>query len=205
MTTVEDKLKVFAKIIFEKVEKDSEEKVEKFTKCHDLMLEQEKKNILKESENMIKQARKKAELKKNEIISKANTDRQHMLLQKRKELFDRMVEYIRNYAVDFTKQPEYLLHLEKCISNGISQIDGDDIMLFFKHNDIEQYGESINEFVCKYKKPGMTISVEETNRDILGGCICEDKSRTMRIDCSMASAIDDNKGLIGKVLMDNLQ
>lgn len=205
VTTVEDKLKLFAKIIFEKLESDSEQKVAEFTKTHDQMLEQEKKNILKESENLIKQSRKKAESKKKQIISKANIDRQHALLKKRKELFDKLLENLRAMASDYTTQPEYVSFLEKTISNSLSRIDADEVVIQFKQQDIERYGDKINGFIDKYKSKNTHVRVEQTHNEILGGCVCEDKDKTLRIDCSMASIIDENRALIGKMLMDNLQ
>jgi len=205
VTTVEDKLKLFAKIIFEKVEKDSEEKIIEFTKSHDEILEKEKENVLKESESMIKQMRKKAESKRQQIISKANIDKQHALLKKRKELFDRAVDDIRNIASDFTNSPEYLSYLEKSIESSLSKIDTTQIVIYIKSNDMGAYNKKIQYFIDKYKKAGVSVMIEEAKKGILGGCICEDENKTMRVDCSMASAIEDNKGLIGKVLMDNLQ
>lgn len=205
MTTVEDKLKLFAKIVFEKVEKESEQKVEEFSKNQDQLLESEKRNIIKESENLIKQTKKKAEDKRRQIISKANIDRQHALLKKRKEIFDRAIDDIRNLALLFTNQPEYAAFLEKCISNGLSKIEDLELEILLKTSDIENYGNTIKELLDKYKKPGMTVRIIGTEEDILGGCIFVNSCKTLRVDCSMASVIEDNRGLIGRTLMDNLQ
>lgn len=205
MTTVDDKLKLFAKIIFEKVEKESQEKVADFTKSHDRLLEMEKQNIIKEADNLIKQTKKKAEDKRRQIISRANIERQHTLLKKRKEIFDRTVEDIRELAVSFTAQRDYLVFLEKCVKNGLMNMDARYANVLFTKPDAARYRKEISEFLNKYKKPDMTVSIQETDEEIIGGCIFEDAEKTMRIDCSMASIIDDNKVLIGNMLMDNLQ
>lgn len=205
MTTIDDKLKLFARIVFEKVEKDSELKVEEFTKEQDELLESEKKNIIKESENLIKQTRKKAEDKKRQILSKANIEKQHTLLKKRKELFDRAVEDIKGLALEFRSRKEYVPFLENSIMNGILKLQTDDVLCLVSSYDFQNYGPLINEMIQKYNKPGISITVLPTEEEILGGCIFEDKLKTVRIDCSMASVIEENKGLIGSILMDNLQ
>ena len=205
VTTIDDKLELFAKIVFEKTEKDSEQKIAEFTKVHDDLLEKERQNIIKQTEILVSQMRKKAEFKRNQIISKANIEKQHMVLKKRKELFDRTVKDIRKIGLDFAKQPNYLNFLEKSINNGLSQMEAQEVAAYFKNDDINNLGDRIIEFIEKYKKPYMKIAVIKTDRDILGGCIFEDIDKTLRIDCSIASLIDDNKKLIGKILMDNLQ
>jgi V/A-type H+-transporting ATPase subunit E len=205
VATVDDKLKLFAKIIFEKVQKDSEQKVLDFSGEQDQYLETEKKNLLKLSESIVSQAKKKAEIKKNQVISKANIDGQHELLKRKKIIFDQTVEDIKKMADEYTLKPEYAVYLEKSISTGLSRINSNEVYIFLKNRDLENYKDKINEIVNKYKKPGMNVVLKEAASNILGGCICEDKDRTLRVDCSMLTVIEDNRGLIGKELLDNLQ
>lgn len=205
LTTVDDKIKLFAKVVFEKVQKESDLKVIRFTAENDKYLEEEKDRIMKESQAAINQAKKKAETKKNEIISKANMEGQHELLRKRKELYDQAVDDIRKMAESYTLKPEYAGYLEGCIREGLSRIDARDIVIYLKPEDILNFGNKINEMADRYKTEGSVVSIKETTMDILGGCILEDGAGTMRVDCSMSSAIDENRSLIGKELMDNLQ
>jgi V/A-type H+-transporting ATPase subunit E len=205
VTTIDDKLKVFAKIVFEKVEKDSEQKIADFTKEHEKLIENEKENVLRQSESMVRQMKRKAEAKRNQIISKANIDGQHVLLKKRKEILDRTIENIKRLAEEFTGKTGYLCYLERCISGVLSNIDSDDVIIFLKPHDVESYSGAVREYIEKYKRPDMKVCIGETEKDILGGCICEDGEKTMRIDCTMAYMIESNRELIGRVLMDNLQ
>lgn len=205
MATVDDKLKAFAKIVFEKVETESEKKVSEFVKNQEQILETEKQNVIRESENLLKKTRKKAEERRRQIISKANIERQHTLLKKRKEIFDSIVDDIKSMAVSFTDTPEYMPFLEKSISSGFSRFEGQSAAGLFSAHDIAKYGEFIKEMTQKYKRTGMSVTIEEIQEEILGGCVFENVEKTMRIDCSMASILEENKGLIGSMLMDNLQ
>lgn len=205
MATVEGKLKLFARVVFEKVQKDSDEKVIRFTTEYDKYLTEEKEKILKESQAMVEQARKKAEAKKYEIIAKANTGAQHELLKKRKEIFDQVVDDLRNMAENYTSRPEYAGYLEKCIRDGLSRLNTKDVVIYLKPRDISNFGNKINEIINKYKAADTVVSVKETSSDILGGCVLENGEGTMRVDSTMASVLEENRGLIGRELLDNLQ
>lgn len=205
MTTIDDKLKLFAKVVFNKVEEDTKKELMEASENYDRYLEEHKASILKESDNMVKQMQKKGELKKEQIISKAEIDRQHMLLKKQKDLFDRTMKDINDLACKFTMQPDYLKVLEKSICTGLGKINSQDIVAKFTSHDIENYGSAIKEMIDKYKQPGMSVEICEANKDIIGGCVIEDKARTLRADCSIASLIEENRILIGKTLMDNLE
>lgn len=205
MTTVDDKLKLFAKMVFDKVEKDSEKTVSEFTDQQDKLLEEERLSLLKQSEDMLKQYRKKAEDRKKQILAKANIDRQHAILIKRKEIFDGVVQDIKNLSVSLTNDSLYIPFLEKCISTGFLKLDGREIEMLFTTRDMNKYREEIDGMINKYKSPDLSVTVNSTGEEIIGGCIFQNIDRTFRIDCSMSSLLDESKELIGKVLMDNLQ
>ena len=203
MTSVDDKLKLFTKIVFEKVEKDSEEEIKKVTQESGEKLESEKQKLLKEAEDTIKQT-KKAENKKQQIISKANMDRQHEILKKKKEVYDRTVQDIKGLAREYTDSTEYVNYLENTIKLGLGKIESQNINAYFMRRDIEKYNNNINEYINKHKKDNANISILESKEDFIGGSVFVDSDETIRVDCSMNSVIEDSRGLIGKTLMDNL-
>jgi V/A-type H+-transporting ATPase subunit E len=204
MTSVDDKLKLFTKIVFEKVEKDSEEEIKKVTQESGEKLESEKQKLLKEAEDTIKQTKKKAENKKQQIISKANMDRQHEILKKKKEVYDRTVQDIKGLAREYTDSTEYVNYLENTIKLGLGKIESQNINAYFMRRDIEKYNNNINEYINKHKKDNANISILESKEDFIGGSVFVDSDETIRVDCSMNSVIEDSRGLIGKTLMDNL-
>lgn len=205
MATIDDKLKLFTKVVLEKVQKDSEQRINKFTGEHDKYLKDAKEKITKESEEIKNQTKKKAEAKKNLVISRANIDGQRELLEKKKELFDHTIMDIRKMAEDYTSKPEYADYLEKCIKNGLSRFDTKNIIVYLKPSDISNLRDKINKAINKYKAAGMVVTLKETTMDIIGGCVLESSEGTMRVDCSMSSVIEGNRGLIGRELIDNLQ
>ncbi|HBM79584.1 MAG TPA: hypothetical protein DD426_01880 [Clostridiaceae bacterium] len=204
MIKVDDKLKLFAKLVLEKVQNESEKKVNDFKRNQDTVLESEKQRLLKESENLIKKTRKKAENKKRQIVSKAVMDRQRALLKKRKEVYDRMVKGIRDMTSEFVDEPEYLGFLEKNIALGFSKFDAKNAVMLVTPHDMEKYYDSIKSYIDKYKKNDMNVEIKKADDSMLGGCIIEDADKTMRVDCSMEMVLEDNRVNIGKTLTDNV-
>lgn len=205
MTTVDDKLKLFTRIVLEKVQKDSEQKVLDFKSSRDMNLEEQRKNTLKASESIISQAKKRAELKKNQIVTKAGTDGQREILKCRKEIFDRTVGDLKTMAEEYTAKPEYAGYLEKCIGTVLSKIDSGEVYLFLTERDMDNYRDKIEESVNRHKRPDIKVKVRKAPGNIIGGCFGEDKDSTLRIDCSMLTAIEDSREVIGKELSDNLR
>jgi vacuolar-type H+-ATPase subunit E/Vma4 len=202
--TVEEKLKAFSKSILEKVQNESEHRLSKFIGQNEELIERERQQALKESKEIIEKARVNAESQKQQIISKARMDMKQTILRKKNEIYEKVISDIRSKAVEFTSRPEYIGLLEKFIDTGISRLNSGDIIVLIKPQDIQRYGDQLSKFALKYQSSGINVSIDKADDSILGGCICRTMDGTLRTDCSMASAIDENRELIGSILMDNL-
>jgi V/A-type H+/Na+-transporting ATPase subunit E len=202
--TVEDKLQVFSKSIIEKVEKDCDNKLFEHLAINKELLDNERKKVSNEALLIIENMKKKAESEKSQMISKAIIEKEHSVLIKKRDIFEMVVNDIRKMTVEFTHKPQYKAFLEMCMNNGLSQVNSDKSVIFFTPHDIEKYREDIKAYINENYNTHKRIDVDSTNADILGGCIVENLEKTIRIDCSVESLIDDSKERIGKILMDNL-
>jgi len=203
--TVESKLKSFSENIIKRVQEDSEKRLREFSIKNNELLEKEKEQVLKEAEAIIERMKTKAQSEKQQIISKAYIEKEYAILQKKKEIFQRVIKDIKNMAEEFTLRPEYVDFLESCIDNGLSQIKGKEANIFFKPQDIERYRENICSFINKKYDSIINTHILPTDEDIIGGCIVQNSENTIRIDCSITSLIIDNQEFIGRTLMDGLQ
>jgi vacuolar-type H+-ATPase subunit E/Vma4 len=204
MTTIHDKLKVFADEIISKAEKDSEKEMSETAGKNSTLMEQERANALKEADSIVNDMKKRAEAERAQIIAKADIDRQHAFLVKKKYIFDRVMEDIFSMAEDFTSEAGYAVFLQSSLKEALSRIKGKEVNLFLKSEDIEKYRSMIMETVNKYAAGGMAAAVQKTDMNILGGCICENAQSTRRIDCTLIALIDESKALVGRMLYDNL-
>lgn len=202
--TVNDKLKAFSEKIIIKVREESDKKLQEYTKRNIELLEKEKEKTLKESETMVEDAKRNAESERQQIISKAGIDREHSILKKKKDIFERVLEDIKRKSVEYTSRKEYLAFVEVSIKRCLSSISSDEAILLFKPDDLYRYSNEIEKIIENTVNENIKIEVEKTEEDILGGCICKNGRNTYRVDCSMRAVINDNFELIGKMLMDNL-
>lgn len=202
MTTIDDKLKLFTKIVIDKVQQESENKIIYFTEESDKVLLEEKHKIEEQAGIIIKQSKKKAEAKKSQIISKANMERQHTILKKKQQIFDTVISELKNRALAFTDEKEYYNYLNDSIRKAIYKINTSNINIYIKKKDIDRFLEQIKSSLASLE---LQYNIKEASDDILGGCIIENQSKTIRVDASMLSIIEENKELIGRELVDNLQ
>ncbi|KPU43786.1 V-type proton ATPase subunit E [Oxobacter pfennigii] len=204
MITVEDKLKSFSDEIIKQVEADSKVKLQEFYDHSKRDIETEKKNILKEAHKKIEDMKLKSEAQKKQIISKASIDKDYELLKKRDEIFQRVFADIKKIAEDYVKSEEYEGFLLNCIDKGLSFVNAKEAVLILTHGDLEKHKEKIVSYLKNKRPDYINIKAEEGEDDMLGGCIVENKMRTLRWDFSIAAMIDNNRELIGKNLDENI-
>jgi vacuolar-type H+-ATPase subunit E/Vma4 len=175
--TVDDKLKRFSENIIEKVQAESEKKINEFSRKSEGLLNKEKQEVMKEAEGVIKRMESKAEEEKNQIISKAMIDREHDILMKKKDILYRVVDDLKNMSADMAAKPEYEDFLKACIDRGLSKLMAEDVVIFFKPYDFERRRSMIASYLNNNWGRRKKIKIEQTDLDILGGCICENKDR----------------------------
>lgn len=206
MTTIEGKLKLFTKIVFDKVEKEAQDNLTRFNERLEQEYEQQRAAAEKLYSDMVNGARKKAELKKTQVVSKAKIDAQQIILRKKKELLNKTISDIGSLALEYTNTQEYLGFLERCIKDALIQMEGcKHLIFYFSKRDLDERYEMVSEVISANIGQGIEFSIQATQGNIIGGCICQDKDGLRRIDNSMASMLEDNRAMVGKALMDNLQ
>ncbi|HHU64255.1 MAG TPA: hypothetical protein GXZ32_08670 [Clostridiales bacterium] len=206
MATIEDKLKLFTKIVFDKVEKEAEDNLSRFNERLEQEYKQQRDAAQRLYLDMVNETRKKAELKKIQIVSKAKVDAQHIILKKKKELLDRTLGDIRQLALEYTKTREYLHFLERCIKDTLIEMEGcKHLIFYFSKRDVDERYRMVSEVISANIDKDTEFSIQPAQDNIIGGCICQDRDGLRRIDNSMASMLEDNRAMIGKTLMENLQ
>lgn len=205
MITVNDKLKSFSEKIIERVQQECDKRIREFSKRNNALLEDEHQKALSEAQAIINATRARGEAERQQIIARAEMERDHIVLIKRNEIFTRALEDIKKKCCQYVKSPDYPAFLEICIKTALSAIGSDDVLLEFTSQDMEKHGSHIKAIINKYKKENTKISISEANPHIIGGCLCISGSKTFRIDNTLRSLIDNNLELIGKMLMESLE
>lgn len=197
MLKVEDKLRSFEEEIIKGVEDEADRKLSMSKSEITEFEDKGKTEIQREYDRIIQQMKRKSQVERRHMLSRANLDRQSSVLKKRKEIIDRAFQDIRSMAVEFTGKKEYTPFLLKSIDRCISQLGDKSVNIFVKHEDFENFKGKIDEHIESRRENGCIINVYETEDDIIGGCFAENENKTRRVDCTLAAALDESKPLIG--------
>ncbi|MCX7884334.1 MAG: V-type ATP synthase subunit E [Caloramator sp.] len=200
MITIEEKLNLFTKLIYDKIEKENESLLKKFNLEYGNLLDEKKKEFEKQAEQLRKENEKNIEKQKLQIISKAKIEEKKIILEKRKEIFDEVLDALMAYCDDFTDKDEYREMFLNDLSKILKEMDSiNNLQITITSKDFKRFKDVIlNMFNDK------NVDLNEDN-DIIGGFIITDKEKNIRIDMSMKDRILNSKELIGEKIFEALQ
>lgn len=200
MITIEDKLDMFRKLLFENIEKRSLEEREALTE----KIEEEKLRLRKEAQESERQVLeagiKKAETRKKQMISKAQNESYFKILKKKEELIEDIITELKKFCEKYVGSKEYAEFIMANLDKAIGSFDESSrVAIVMTSIDADRYGNEIIEYV-KSKKAFKEVIIEKTDEEIIGGFFLEDKSRNIQIDYSVASLIMECRGLVGNII-----
>lgn len=202
MTTIEDKLSLFSKIIYDKLNEEKEEKLKAYDEEALREINNEKQNIEELRKNLKREALKKANIKANEIVAKEKLNKQREVLALKSNLIKVAVEEIKEMLLNYVKSElykEYFLTLLKGVFQGIG--DGRYCVILLSR-DYERFKKEIENLINIYPSKIALIKVSE--EDFIGGVILKDLEGKFKIDHSLYSKLTDSEEIIGVKVMEML-
>lgn len=202
MTTIEDKIKLFSKIVYDKIQKEEQGEIDKFIKEKESVIKDEKVKIQNEEEKVIKEIEKKAELKANEIIAKEKLIKQQALINLKESIIENIMAEIKDKLSDYTKTQQYFDYLKKEIEKVMDTLQPGEYSLFLTERDGDKYKDSLNEVISKHN--GFNVSIKISSVNLIGGFIIENGSGKVRIDNSLLEKLEENKESVGVKVMETV-
>ena len=205
-TTIEDKIKLFANVIFEKVEKQSEGKLDHARRQTEEQYTEEKERIETIAYQITEDKIKKSESMYTQIISRAHMEARQSLFRKKEELLRQTIKDLEALAREFIKTTEYGDFLRHAVCEAVSGLSGEKQLLFyFTTEDLKSHEALIRKAIadCLFNSDAV-YTLNQAEGDIIGGCLCCNEQLTKRAVYTMASLLEDRKELIGQMVMDNL-
>lgn len=195
MTTIEDKLKLFKNVVFEKVQSEKQKDIEQFENA-----KQERINSLNEEmdlkeKNVLNEIAKKANIKAQEVIAKEKLSRQHEILSLKESMLQEVIDALKVKAKDYTETEAYENNLVSSFENAVCNLPNGDYTVYLTQKDFDKHVDTLKKIGNEFKNGN--IEFKSTGSDIIGGTILEDTTGRMRIDNSIMAKLIDNKDLIG--------
>lgn len=197
MVTIEQKLTLFSKLLNQDIKEEATIKMQALEKEYEKRMAENKFETDKEANELIEQTRKRAELKRVELISKGKLASKKEMMQIREELIDRFMVSLNNKVRSFTDETSYKDYLTKIIE-GLDSLKGyeNDLVVYLTASDLQNNKAFIEKALVGVGLDAKKLSFEVASEDILGGLIIKDPVLNMRIDESIRTLIDEAKDSI---------
>lgn len=206
MITIEDKLEMFRKVIFDDIEKKNQEKKQALLKS----FETEKDKIISDlkikEEHILEEAQKRAENVKMGLIAESENEAYFEILRLKSKFSEELCDIViqKFNALDGELEAYYKTFIESSIKNAVPQImEWKTIYVKMLDKDLEKYADMI---VAKLTDSGYkgSVSFEKAEGDIVGGFIIEDASRRIGMDNSIKNLLSENRGMIANMISQRL-
>jgi len=202
MTTIEDKINLFSKIIYDKVNEEKKERLDAFSKDAQKKINVEQENINDLRQKLQREVKKKSNIKSNAIIAKEKLNKQREVLSLKDKLIKDTLESVRQRLVEFVSADEYKPYFIRNIQKTLKGIEKGDYYIVVLKRDYEKFQSEIEDILKAYDDYKIEIKISED--DFIGGHLLKDFKGEFRIDNSIYSALQESKEIIGVRVMEML-
>lgn len=194
MVTIEQKLSLFSKLLQQDIKTEIGEKIEAMEKEYDEIMSEHKRKVDKTAEDIIEHARKKGEMKRLELISKAKMQTKKESMVAKEKYIGVFIEHLKERIVSFKSTPKYKDYLKHIIStlDNLNSYETD-FIVYMTTEDKEMYGEYVLDTIVQggISKDRLRLAVKEES--MIGGIILDSPEKNLRIDLSISTVIEDHK------------
>lgn len=197
MVTIEQKLTLFSKLLNQDIKEEIDKKLNDLEKEYEKRIAENKFATDKEATEIVEQARKRAEIRKVELISKGKLARKKEMMMLKEQLIERFMVALEDKVKEFTTSEEYKAYLEKTIQ-GLKGLKGyeNDLIVYLTKLDYENNKDFIQDTLVKVGLKHEKLNFEVATEDILGGLVIKDPVLSMRIDESIRALLNEEKDRI---------
>ena len=201
MVTIEQKLLLFSKLINHSMEKDFKDELKELEKQYSLRSDSSKDEIDAAAQSIEERARKKAEMRRTESLSKQAVNIKRGILLQKEKCYYIFMEKLKSRLTEFVNTEEYKTYLLNLIKKINITDENYDWVIYLTESDNKRYSELIKE---ELKKKNINIEFKNSY-NIIGGLIVIDKDKNTKIDFSIDSVLEDNKTYIMQTIFDALE
>lgn len=202
MTTIEDKINLFSKIIYDKVNEEKKERLEAFNLEAQKKINVEKEKIDELRQKLQSEVKKKSNIKSNAIVAKEKLNKQREVLSLKDKLIKDAIESVSQRLVEFVSFEEYKPYFISNIQKTLKGIDKGNYYIVVMKRDYEKFQSEIEVILKEYDDYSVKIKI--SGDDFIGGHLLRDYDGKFRVDNSIYSALQESKEIIGVKVMEML-
>lgn len=194
MVTIEQKLSLFSKLLQQDIKTEIGEKIEAMEKEYEALMAEHKRKVDRDADDIIEHARKKAEIKRLELISKAKMKTKKESMIAKEKYIGVFIEHLKERIRHFKEAPGYKVYLDSIMATleHLATYDTD-FIVYMTADDQEKYGEYVLDQIALGGIPKERLHLEIKDESMLGGIILDSPVKNLRIDLSISTVIEDHK------------
>lgn len=197
MVTIEQKLTLFSKLLNQDIKEEVDKKFSELEKEYEKRIAENKFAIDKEASEIVEQARRRAEIKKVELLSKGKLASKKDMMMMKEQLITRFMNALEEKIKIFTATNDYRVYLNQIIQELKSLKSWEnDLVVYLTKSDYEHNKEFIKEALTGIGLKADKLSFEVAEEDILGGLVIKDLIFSTRIDESIRALLEEEKSQI---------
>ena len=201
MVTIEQKLTLFSKLLSQELKEEVSQKTMELEKEYEGKIAESKYKIDKQAADIIDNARKRAEAKKIELISKGKMSSKKETMLTTEKVVVRFTEALIERARAFVDKPVYETYLKHTVAQLEELKDyANPLVIYMQEKDIARHKSFIEKELIKIGVTKEQLEFEKAESDIIGGLIIADPTLNMKIDMSMQSIIEESKDRIVEIV-----
>lgn len=201
MTTIDDKINLFSKMIYDKVNGEKEEQLKKVNEEKEKLIKKEEERIKKLKSDYIKEFTKKANIKENQIISKEKLEMRKEILALRESFINEIIDEAREELVKFTRSDDYENYLISNLEKELSHLEKGRYTIILSKNDEERFEERIKRITNSLKDRLVSIRIDNK---IIGGFSIVNDDKHFKIDESLQRKLNEKRDFVGIKIIEAL-
>lgn len=202
MTTIEDKISLFSKIIYDKVNEEKEAKLKEYNREAQKLINEEKAKIEEARKNLKREVVKKSNIKANEIVAKEKLNKQREVLALKDNLVQATLDEISKKLLSYVDTMEYKDLFIKSLDKALNEVENGNYYVVIMKQDEERFKNDIE--VIRKKNPNKKITIEISSEDFIGGIVLRDVEGTFKVDNTLKSKLYGSREAIGIKVMEML-
>lgn len=205
MVTMEDKIKLFYKLLNQSMDSKLKEELNALEDIYESKAQKSMADADREAKEIEEKARKRAETRRAESLSKSKVIIKKDIMALKEKYYVTFMEKFNDKLSEFIRSEEYKSYLSNIISKIVAEIksyEGCNLLIYLAKDDIDKYSDFVKAEINK--EINFNISFKP-NPDIKGGLVAEIREKNIKIDSSIDAAVEDNKMYIMQTIFETLE
>ncbi|SHE60644.1 MULTISPECIES: V-type ATP synthase subunit E [Caloramator] len=192
MITIEEKLNLFTKLVYEKVEKENRIVIQRFEEEYGKILSEKKKEFEEEASKLDKKVKSEIELYRTQTLSKAHIRGKKIILERKNSIYNKAIEDVICYISENKSRKEYKQYFSNKLISIIKNNDIKEANLIVTRQDWDLWGKDLDK-----ETRLLNVVFDES---VSGGFILIDLKNNFKYDFSIENIVDENREKIGEKL-----